>query len=146
MHAATLRRLLVLGVCVAGVSCLYLVPGVARAPHPTTGPRPQEDPSARPSATVLTDVSASTRPSPSTVRPPASTPEPDQDREPARRPVRVTEAPSRAATRGSTPFDPGGADDEVAPAPVAAVTRAAATPEQLTVRWQAAVDNVGVVS
>jgi hypothetical protein len=135
----------VFGVCVAGVSCLYLLPGLARSPHQVGDPRPlggpTPDPSVTSAATDPTSTSASSRA--------RTAPEPARSTRPPRVRVQPTAARSTMARRPSapaaTPFDPARSDDALAPAPVAVVTSSAVTPDRLTVRWPAARDNVGVV-
>jgi hypothetical protein len=145
VHPATVRRLLVFGVCAAGVGCLYLVPGIARAPQPVDGPRPRTEPAAVPSVTAVATTSTSSSPEP---RARTVGPEPAATTEAPRDPVQTTAARSTTARRpanpDATPFDPA-RDDAVAPAPVGEVTSAALTPDRLTLRWPAASDNVGVV-
>lgn len=145
----TLRRLIVLGVCAGGVSLLYLLPGAAHAPVPASDQGAPDEPLAGPSAR-LTPASMTTTPQPSApittsrTLPPGLPVEPaPPDPAPDRRPP--TARPDRSLTRGATPFSPTGADDEVAPAPVATVTPAAVTQDRLTLRWPATSDNVGVV-
>ena len=143
MHAVTLRRLLVFGVCAAGVGCLYLVPGVARSPHQISSPRPHDEPTARPSSTVVRDAAARTgsagsRPSATAS---ASTTAPDTA---STQDAAAPTAPRRPSSRGATPFDPADRADDEAPERVADVTSAAVTRDRLTLRWPAASDNVGV--
>src|SRR4029453_9676480 len=44
MHAVTIRRLIVFGVCTLGVGSLYLVPGIARSPEQIRRSGLHEDP------------------------------------------------------------------------------------------------------
>jgi len=129
------------------VSCLYLAPGLARAPQPVGGPRPHAEPAPNPSLTALATASMSTSPQPPA---PTALPEPAETTEAPRERVQTAAArsttPRRPATPGGTPFDPARSDDAVAPAPVSEVTSAAVTPDRLTLRWPPASDNVGVVS
>ncbi|SDR84337.1 hypothetical protein SAMN04488543_0602 [Friedmanniella luteola] len=157
----TVRRLLVFGVCALGVASLYLVPGIARSPHQTAVPRQQDQPTARPSGTVVREVavptSASTgaAPRPSASAPPAAddatsgpAPSPLDDRAADAGPAEpsTTAAPRpRPSRTGATAFDPAAPRDDEAPEPVADITSATVTPSRLTLRWPAAADNVGVV-
>ena len=137
---------MVFGVCAVGVGCLYLVPNGSRVPQPGAGQRPLSKPTASPS----TPAAEPTSPTRTTSRP-AATPtaptttavtEPPADR------VEDTAArsapPRRPASRGATAFDPADGDDDQPPAPVTDVRSAAVTPRELSLRWPAAEDNVGV--
>ena len=133
------------GVCVAGVSCLYLLPGAGRAPHQVGGSRPQNQSPMSPSAAPATATASATRSRPASATPapaPTSTASQPRVEDTAER----QPAASRSPSRGGAPFDPARSDDAVAPARVADVTSAAVTPDALTLRWPAASDNVGVVS
>jgi hypothetical protein len=142
VHAATLRRLIVFGVCAAGVTCLYLAGGGARAPHQAGGPRPA-GPAPDPSASTLTQVPAST--TSATLWTPAPTRTVSSPLEPVQTTPAAT-PPGRPSGRTSTALDPSSREDGVAPAPVSALISGGATPDLLTVRWPAATDNVGVVA
>lgn len=151
----TVRRLLVLGVCALGVGSLYLVPGIARSPQQAAQPRRYDGPTARASATVVQDASATpsgersrTRPSPD----PAESTDPSEPEAaetataPSTEPVRTRQPREPRPTRtGATAFDPAEPRDDEAPEPVAAITSADVSPTALTLRWPAAADNVGVV-
>ncbi len=52
MHAVTIRRLIVFGVCAFGVGCLYLVPSVARSPDSVRRGGTEDQPISAPSTTV----------------------------------------------------------------------------------------------
>ena len=141
----TLRRLIVFGVCAVGVSCLYLLPSVARSPHPVPGPRGLDEPTSRPSGSPVRDasstVSAPAEASPSRTtsdRTTATAQEADQ-------PSRPRPAPAQQTTSGATAFDRGHGTDEESPTTVADLTGAAVTSTRLTLSWPAATDNVGVV-
>ena len=149
MNAVTVRRLLVLGVCTVGVAALYVAPGLARTSAPTAGPRPEEGPTARASSTRYrtgerTASSASTVTASARVRPTApatasassTAPAAERRTEPGRRPI-----PS-----GATAYDPDRSPDRTAPAPVRSITRDSATPDELTLSWPPASDDVGVTA
>lgn len=149
----TLRRLLVFGVCALGVASLYVVPGIARSPQQVTGTQPLDEPTARPSRSVVRDASAPTTPRPTRTTGPSATPTAGPTpaetssapvEQPAPAPVPEPAEPSPART-GATAFDPADPRDDEAPQPVAELRSADLSPSRLTVRWPAAADNVGVV-
>lgn len=141
---------MVFGVCAVGVGCLYLVPNGNRVPQPGAGQRPLSKPTASPS-TPAAEPTSRTR---STSRPVATTAAPTTlattATEPPADPVEDTAArsvpPRRPPSRGATAFDPAEGDDDQPPAPVTDVRSAAVTPRELSLRWPAAEDNVGVTS
>ena len=145
----TVRRLLVFGVCALGVASLHVVPGITRSPQQVAVPQPNGEPTARPSRTVVRDASATTssRPTPTGSASAVPSAEPTAVEAPTAPAEEPSSAPpeSRPSRTGATAFDPADPRDDEAPAPVAAVTSADVSPRQLTLRWPAAADNVGVV-
>ena len=145
MNAVTLRRLLVFGVCAVGVTALYLVPGVSGAPVPASGPRPDVEPTSRPSSTNARSSAATTAPDAAD-----RTSEAAAEAGPSSIQVRDTRlrrrAPSPSPRSGATAFDPAHVPDQVPPAPVPDVETAEVTEDRLSLRWPPAVDNVGVAS
>jgi hypothetical protein len=145
VHAVTIRRLIVFSVCALGVGSLYLVPGVAKSPEQIrlsgateeSAGSPAEAPSGRPQQSAST---AGTRESVAgggggslgtAPGAPATT-----------RTAGAGDSPDRSG-RSS-----GGAQvikDSEPPHPVATIEPARVTPEQLTISWPAAADNVGVI-
>lgn len=144
MNAVTLRRLLVFGVCAVGVGCLYLVPGIARAPQQVGTPRPVDRPTAVRSSAGTEDASTrrTPRPSASATSGADATDAPAEPEAPAGSPTR---APARPSTTGATAFDPDERTDAVAPAAVTDISSAAVTSRELTLSWPAASDNVAVI-
>jgi hypothetical protein len=148
VHAVTIRRLIVFGVCALGVTALYVAPAAVRSPQPSTAPRPHEEPATSASVSATTSAGGTTVPrsgGPTTAtRDSGSTtaPVPDRTQDAAtERP-----APRSSPERGATAFDPDSTEDAEPPARVVAVTSAAVTPDKLTLRWPAASDNVGVTT
>ncbi|MCW2810924.1 MAG: hypothetical protein JWP61_1382, partial [Friedmanniella sp.] len=63
MRGATIRRLVVFGVCALGVGCLYLLPSVAKGPGQLSAPQPRDQPTARRTAPASADATAAPNPS-----------------------------------------------------------------------------------
>jgi hypothetical protein len=155
VNAETVRRLLVLGVCALGVSGLYLVPSNVRSPHQAAAPRPQDGPTARPSRSVEPEASAPTADRPTASTSPSDRAAPTDQAEPTGPAATVTTAATqdpapppvqpRPGQTGATAFDPAAEGDDEAPEPVADITSADVSVAELTLRWPAAADNVGVV-
>ena len=153
MQPATIRRLLVFGVCLAGAGALYLVPGIAGAPVGLDSTSARHDlPTTTPTATTAVPASTS-GPVSFTGSPPSApiTTEPTgdgtrADQSPttggagADRRAITTTARRPAATAGA----PG--RDHTPPSAVGRLTVTRLDPERLTVTWPEAGDDVGVVS
>ena len=151
MQPATIRRLLVFGVCLVGVGCLYLVPSMAgssehsgasrehdlstTATNTTVGLSTAADVSAPDLIGVPTQIAGSTVPgttAPSAGR--SSTPAGETgDGVRRRSTVRV----------GATAAAPG--RDEEPPAAVGRLTVLSSDPDRVTVSWPATDDDTGVV-
>jgi hypothetical protein len=148
MRPAAIRRLLVFGVCLVGVGCLYLVPSMAGSPD-LVGPEPgREDlttatPATDPAATplfpspVLTQTSVRTTPASPTNVPVTITAPTDAERSDSRR---ATTRP-RAAVTAVLP-----GRDQNPPAAVGRPTLVTADPEHLTISWPETDDDLGVAS
>jgi hypothetical protein len=148
VHATTIRRLIVFGVCALGVGSLYLVPGVTRIPYevgggpindaptvePTDGPEAGAPQTAATSTTRTVSTGGLTGPagSPTTRR--ASGSDQTEGGTSTRRP-----------SRGTTAYDTRDAGDEEPPSPVTAIDPAAVTQSRLKLQWAPSSDNVGVV-
>ena len=150
MHAVTIRRMIVFGVCAVGVGSLYLVPGVARSPEqirqagtneePTNsavGPRPGQpqqsvsatgDMDSAPKVTIGGPATIASGAQPSATR---DTPRPEG-------------AGDRPSPKTSTD-EPQESKDSEPPQAVANLEPSKITPKQLTVSWPAADDNVAVI-
>ena len=153
MQPATIRRLLVFGVCLAGAGALYLVPGIAGAPVGLdSAPARHDLPTTTPTATTAVPASTS-GPVSFTGSPPSApiTTEPtgdgtQADQSPttggagADRRAITTTARRPAATAGA----PG--RDHTPPSAVGRLTVTRLDPDRLTVTWPEAGDDVGVVS
>lgn len=158
MQPATIRRLLVFGVCLVGVGGLYLAPTVAGAPAgrgatpawhdlPTStpygdvGPISVTSPSPGTAAGPADSAGTGTDPAPTGSRstavgePTTDTPRADG----ARRTVTVTTR--RTAATAAAP-----GRDRTPPGPVGRPTVSRLDPDRLTVIWPEATDDVGVVS
>ena len=144
-----MRRLLVFGVCAFGVSCLYLVPSIARSPGQVSYPR-----SDRP----LNEVAGPTASAPvSLVRTSAGPVAQRTAGTPTRRATGTEEPGGGLATTGAAPtfsapthagataFDPRVATDDTPPDPVSAISFGPVTTRTLTVRWDPAHDDNDVI-
>lgn len=141
MQPATVRRLLVFGVCLVGVAALYLAPGVA-GPGASLGSVSTRDDLPRPGPAA--DETAAASPFTSS----AIALEPHNQ---ARSPGRNQPTPGPDGRTGATRIVPTGATaavpgrDEEPPSAVGLPWVVRADSERLTVTWPAATDNVGVV-
>jgi hypothetical protein len=147
MHAVTIRRMIVFGVCALGVGSLYLVPSIARSPEqlrpsgttdePTTsaagaGPSNQRESS---SPTGKGDPSAGDGVASGGTVP---------DTQPSATPSKGADADDdsdQESGRGQTKH----AKDADPPQPVAEIEASKVTTRRLTISWPAASDNVGVI-
>jgi hypothetical protein len=119
MRPATLRRLLVFGVCLVGVGCLYLVPSMAGSSSRLDGR--QAVPTAPADSTTLGPaVTPLASPAPAT---PAQTPTND--------PHRLAMQPRT----GATAVEPG--RDDRPPDAVGRLRLVSADPDRLTISWSA---------
>jgi hypothetical protein len=142
MQPATIRRLLVVGVCLAGVGALYLVPGPAGSPAGLGSPAQRDLPTAQPSvATVVSVTTPVLAPgttgtlaaTPTAALPPTTTfraGQPGADR-------LATRPPATAGRPGR---------DKNPPGAVGPLRVTNANAERLTLTWPAADDDVGVAS
>jgi hypothetical protein len=152
MHAVTIRRLIVFGVCTLGVGSLYLVPGIARSPEQIRRSGLHEDPTnsvaglRRPNSGESAsstgdrtwvpgdeDARGKTR----------SRAEPSQSAA-TRAKDSSDEVDGRSAQKRSTAQAKASKDSEP-PQPVSDIEPLKVTPKQLTIDWSAATDNVGVI-
>jgi hypothetical protein len=151
MQPATIRRLLVFGVCLVGVGCLYLVPSMAGSSRHSGTSREQDLSTTASNTTVglstAADVSAPdlagvpTRIASSTV-PDTTAPSADRSSTPAG--AAGDDARSRSTARaGATAAAPG--RDEEPPAAVGRLTVLSSDPDRVTVSWPATDDDSGVV-
>ena len=141
----TLRRLIVFGVCAVGVSCLYLLPSLARSPHQGPAPRALNEPTSRPSGSTVRNASRPTG-APAEASPSRASADPTtRAAEEVDQPTSPAPAPAQTSASGATAFDRADWTDEEAPATVADLRSAAVTPTRLSLRWPPASDNVGVV-
>jgi hypothetical protein len=145
VHAVTIRRLIVFSVCALGVGSLYLVPGVAKSPEQIR-------------LSGATDESTGSPAAAQSGRPPQSAPPAGASELVAGGGAGSLEtAPDAPGTTRTADGDDGldrpgrnsGGDqvikDSEPPHPVANIEPARVTPEQLTISWPAAADNVGVI-
>jgi hypothetical protein len=147
MHAVTMRRIIVFGVCALGVGSLYLVPSIARSPEQIGVPKANDEPTSQP-AGAQADQSAQ-----------SASPRGDRDSLAGRGNGRSATAPT-TQTSDTPPQAPDddegrstreaadeskGTKDSEPPAPVADIEPSAVTADRLSLKWPAAADNVGVV-
>ena len=152
MHAVTIRRLIVFGVCTLGVGSLYLVPGIARSPEQIRRSGLNEEPTnsvagiQRPTSEESASNTGDRTSAPGDEAAPGKTPS-------------GAEASQSAATRDKDSSDgvvgrsaqkrrtdqPKASNDSEPPKPVSDIEPLKVTPKQLTINWSAATDNVGVI-
>jgi hypothetical protein len=149
MHAVTIRRMIVFGVCALGVGAMYLVPGVARSPEQIRQAGASEEPtdsavgagSARPEQSASPSGHRNSAPETAGGSPEAAS----SARSSATRNLDHREDaddyPS-AAARTDKPKD---SKDFEPPQPVADIKPTEVTPKQLIISWPAAGDNVAVI-
>ena len=146
MHAVTLRRIIVFGVCALGVGSLYLVPSIARSPEqigvPKTndstgqpvGAQPDTSPQSASPSGDRNSLTGSRRDrlstAPTTPQSEAPTESPDGDK-------------SRSNRKSAD--EPKDTKDSEPPEPVADIEPSAVTADRLSLRWPAAIDDVGVI-
>jgi len=141
MQPATIRRLLVFGVCLAAVGGLYLMPSTAGSPGGLGSPGQRDLPTAQPSVATVVSVTTPVTAPPGTFGTGASTPETRPTTDPrAGRPAADRPASRPMATAGQ----PG--RDRNPPGAVGPLSVTRLDAERLTVTWPAATDDVGVVS
>jgi len=147
MHAVTIRRMIVFGVCALGVGSLYLVPSIAGSPEQIGVPNANDEPTSGAAGAQL-DTS-----------PQSAAPSGDHNSLTGSRRDRMSTAPttqSAEAPTGSPDGDedratPKSADetndtmDSEPPAPVVVIEPSAVTVDQLSLTWPAATDDVGVI-
>jgi hypothetical protein len=147
MHAVTIRRMIVFGVCALGVGSLYLVPSIARSPEQIGVPKANDEP---------TSGSAGAQPDTS---PQSASPSGDHNSLTGGRRNRMSTAPTTQSAEAPTESPDGdegrstpkSADetndtkDSEPPAPVAVIEPSAVTVDQLSLTWPAATDDVGVI-
>ena len=148
MRAATIRRMIVFGVCALGVGSLYLVPSIARSPEQLGVPKANDEPTTQP-AGAQPDTSPQSA-SPSRDRDPDAGDEvdPSQAADPAIEPTdAAAQKPgnSRARSTRKAAVEPKGAKDSEPPQPVADIEPWAVTANRLSLQWPPARDNVGVI-
>jgi hypothetical protein len=146
MHAVTLRRIIVFGVCALGVGSLYLVPSIARSPEqigvPKTNDSTSQPVGAQPDA-------SSHSASPSGDR--NSLTESRRDRVSTASTTQRSEAPTESPDGDKTRSGKKSADepkdtkDSEPPKPVADIEPSAVTADRLSLRWPAATDDIGVI-
>jgi hypothetical protein len=152
MHAVTIRRLIVFGVCTLGVGSLYLVPGIARSPEQIRRSGLNEEPTnsvagiRRPNSAESASSTGDRTWVPGDEDAPGKT---WSGAEPSRSAATRAEDSSdevdgRSARKRSTVKAKASKDSEP-PQPVSDIEPLKVTPKQLTINWSAATDNVGVI-
>jgi hypothetical protein len=147
MQPATIRRLLVFGVCLAGVGGLYLVPGMVRSPDQTSAPARHGRSTPAPSPPNGVPATAPARPGSALITsgtlPPTA---PTATGVPVRPVAAVRREPATPRTAGAPATAAAPGRDDTPPAAVGLPQVAAATVERLTVAWPSGADDIGVVS
>jgi hypothetical protein len=148
VHATTIRRLIVFGVCALGVGSLYLVPGLARAPYQVGNGPISDAPTGQPSAVseVGTPPAAATSRTRTVSTGGLTDPDtsPTADRQPGANDAQSGTGAHRPS-HGNTPYDPRDERDDQPPSPVTAIDPAVVTKSELKLQWAPSTDNVGVV-
>jgi len=146
MHAVTIRRLIVFGVCALGVGSLYLVPSIARSPEQLRLSGPTDEPTTSPAGAGLNDHRESSSPTGDRQSPAGggvasgNTP---PDTQPSATRSKNTDADDSNQRPGTGQAK--GAKDADPPQPVADIEASKVTARRLTISWPAASDNVGVI-
>jgi hypothetical protein len=146
MHAVTIRRMIVFGVCALGVGSLYLVPSIAGTPEQIGVPKANDGPTSGP-------LGAQSDKSPESASPTGDRDSIDgSHRDPqAAAPTQPSETDSQSidADEGHSSTksadQPKETEDSEPPEPVADVEPSAVTVDQLSLRWPATTDDVGVI-
>ncbi len=149
MRPATIRRLLVFGVCALGVGALYLVPDVSGTPGQRAGSRladPVPEPAGRPVAydgrtTMNRPGTSSGQRAPVTG---GGTELSSEQPQRAGADRRTSTTPRRDSVGASANRSRADGPDEEPPSVVSELSFPTVTTDRLTVRWPAAADNVGV--
>jgi hypothetical protein len=138
--------MIVFGVCAFGVGSLYLVPSIARTPEQIGVPKANDGPTSEP-------LGAQSDKSPESASPTGDRDSIDgnhKDRQ-AAVPTQPSETDSRSidADEGRSSMQsadqPNETEDSGPPQPVADIEPSAVTVDQLSLRWPAATDDVGVI-
>ncbi len=152
MHAVTIRRLIVFGVCTLGVGSLYLVPAIARSPEQIRRSGLNEEPTNSVAGLRRPDSEESASSTGDRTLVPGDEDAPGKTRsgaEPSqsaatRAKDSSEEVDSRSAQKRSTDQTKASKDSEP-PQPVSDIEPLKVTPKQLTINWSATTDNVGVI-
>jgi hypothetical protein len=147
MHAVTIRRLIVFGVCALGVGSLYLVPSIARSPEQLRLSGPTDEPTTSPAGAGPSDQRESssptgTRQSPAGGGVASGDSAPDTQRSATRN--KSADAEDDSNQKPGTGQAKAGKDSDP-PQPVADIEASKVTARRLTISWPAASDNVGVI-
>jgi hypothetical protein len=149
MHAVTIRRMIVFGVCALGVGAMYLVPGVARSPEQIRQAGASDEPtdsavgagSARPEQSA--SASGHRNSAPETAGGPAEAA--SSARPSATRTIGHREDADDHSSATASTDEPKVSKDLEPPQAVSAIEPSRVTPKQLIISWPAAGDNVAVV-
>ena len=147
MHAVTIRRMIVFGVCALGVGSLYLIPSIARTPEQIGTPKASDGPASGSLGAQSNTSPQSASPTGDrdslggseryrqAVGPTAQRSEPDGD---------AAHGDDGSSSSGFTD-EPNVTEDSEPPEPVADIEPSAVTADELDLRWPAATDDVGVI-
>jgi hypothetical protein len=152
MHAVTIRRLIVFGVCTLGVGSLYLVPGIARSPEQIRRSGLTEDSTnsvaglRRPNSAESASSTGARTWVPGDQDAPGKTGSGGEPSQSSATHAKDSsdEVDGRPAPKRSTAQAKASKDSEP-PQPVSDIEPLKVTPKQLTIDWSAATDNVGVI-
>ena len=146
MHAVTIRRMIVFGVCALGVGSLYLVPSIARSPEQLRLSGPSDEPSTYPAGAGPSTQRESSSPT-GNRESPVGDGVPSGDTAPDSQPSATrsknadddnsNQKPAAGPTKAAKDSDP--------PQPVADIEASRVTARRLSISWPAARDNVGVI-
>jgi hypothetical protein len=148
MHAVTIRRMIVFGVCALGVGSLYLVPSVARSPEQIRSSGVNEEPTISPGAPRpgVSQQSASPSGNPDSVAGGGGAPtEPASGSQPSQTHAKARAHAADRPTRKAEPDETKENKDSEPPQPVAEIDASRITTRKLTINWPPATDNVGVI-
>jgi hypothetical protein len=137
--------MIVFGVCALGVGSLYLVPSIAGTPEQIGVPKANDGPTNGPLGAQSDELPESA--SPSGDRDSLEGNHRDQQASAAPTQPSEIDSPSIDGDRSRTKSadEPDETEDSEPPDPVADIEPAAVTADRLTLRWPAAIDDVGVI-
>jgi hypothetical protein len=139
--------MLVFGVCALGVGSLYLVPSIARSPEQIGVPKANDGPTSRRVAAQPDQSPQSASPSGDRDSPAGTDKSPSVTAATRQQSASATQQPDgdRSRTTWKASDQPKASKDSEPPEPVADIEPSAMTADRLSLKWNAANDNVGVI-